>query len=297
VTALLVSIYPGPTEEMAAALVRIAGFIRERAGGGPAIGIHLEGPYLSLAKPGALPAEHFRVYRKSELDLLLDAADGFVKTMTLAPELPGGPALIRHLLRRGVVPSFGHSDAGYDEARQAIAAGVRHATHLFNAMHGIHHRGPGPVVAFLEDDRAHVELIADGFHVQVPVLKLVHAVKARERVILVSDSVEACGLAEGPHSFAGKRVELRGGRVTLPDGTLAGSALTLDHAVALHRRELGLPAAEAVLLASGNPAALLGDRKRGEIAPGRRADLVLLDPALKVLATWLGGTQVWGKRM
>jgi N-acetylglucosamine-6-phosphate deacetylase len=296
VTGLLVSVYPMPMPEMLEALRRIAGFIRD--GAGPAFGIHLEGPYVSPRRPGALPLEHFKVYRRSEVDDLLQAGGGFVRTMTLAPELPGGHDLIRHLLGRGVVPSFGHSDADHEGTRKAIEAGVRHATHLFNAMRGIHHRDPGPVTALLGDERVLVELISDGFHVAPPVLKLVHGAKPRRQVILVSDSVAPCGLAEGAYDFAGKPVHLRGGRVTLPDGTLAGSALAMDRAVALTVKDVGLPLEEAVLLATGNPARLLGEeRARGAVAPGRRADLVLLGRNLRVRATWLEGKQVHGAKL
>jgi N-acetylglucosamine-6-phosphate deacetylase len=293
VTGLLVSIYPMPMDSLLEALDRIAGHIEE--GAGPAFGIHLEGPYVSPRRPGALPAEHFRVYRRNEVEDLLQAGRGLVRTMTLAPELPGGHDLARHLLRRGVVPSFGHSDADHEQTRKAIAAGVRHATHLFNAMRGIHHRDPGPVPALLEDGRVFVEIISDGFHVDPVILRLVHRAKHRGRVLLVSDSVAPCGLRDGPYDFAGKPVLLLEGRVTLADGTLAGSALSMDRAVSLTARDLGLPLEAAVLGATVNPACLLGEgRRRGVIAPGRRADLVLLDRMLRVRATWLGGEHVHG---
>jgi N-acetylglucosamine-6-phosphate deacetylase len=296
VTGLLVSIYPMPMAQLLEAVARIAGHIE--AGPGPAFGIHLEGPYLSPKRPGALPVEHFGVYRRSEVEALLQAGRGRVRTMTLAPELPGGLDLARHLIRRGVVPSFGHSDADHAGTRKAIAAGVRHATHLFNAMRGIHHRDPGPVPALLEDGRVFVELISDGFHIDAPVLRLVHAAKPRDRAVLVSDSVAPCGLPEGAYDFAGRPVHLRGGRVTLPDGTLAGSALSMDRAVSFTVNEVGLPLEEAVLLGTGNPARVLGEeRARGAVAPGRRADLVLLDGSLRVRATWLAGEQVHGAKL
>jgi N-acetylglucosamine-6-phosphate deacetylase len=292
VTGLLVSVYPLAFDALVEAVGRIAGLIR---GGGPAFGIHLEGPYLSPKRPGALPGEHFRLYRRTEVDALLRAGGGLVRTMTIAPEREGGPELIRHLTRKGVVPCFGHSDADYEGTRRAIAAGVRCATHLFNAMRGIHHRDPGPVPALIDDGKVLVELIADGFHVSLPVLKLVHAAKPRG-VILVSDSVAPCGLDDGTYDFAGKPVHLRDGRVTLLDGTLAGSALSMDRAVSLGVKEVGLPLEEVGLLASANPARLLGEgRSRGAIEPGKRADLVLLDRALRVRAVWLGGEQAHGR--
>jgi N-acetylglucosamine-6-phosphate deacetylase len=296
VTSLLVSLYPTAWRESLRVVARIAGHIESRLGGGVAAGIHLEGPYLNPARPGALPGDVFRTYRRRDVDALLAAARGHVRTMTVAPERKGGRELVRHLLRAGVVPAFGHSDAGYEETRRAIDAGIPYATHLFNAMRGIHHRDPGAVTALLEDPRVAVELIADGFHVDVPVLRLVHRVKPRERVILVSDSVHPCGLKPGRYQFAGRPVRAAGGRITLLDGTLAGSLLTLDHAVALHVREVGLSPESSVLLATRNPARAVGwGRTRGEIAPGRRADLVLLDDAMRVRATWLAGRLVHGR--
>jgi len=296
VTGLLLSLYPEPPADMVRTLERLSSLVLAGAGRGIPFGFHLEGPYLSPAKPGALPGRHFRTYDRAETDALLRAGRGLVRTMTLAPELPGGHALVKHLVRKGVVPSFAHSAAGYDETRKAIAAGVRHATHLFNAMNGIHHRAPGPVTALLEDPRVIVELIADGHHVQVPLLRMVHELKDRRSVTLVSDSVAPCGLPPGRYSFAGAPVDLRDGRVTLPDGTLAGSALTLDRAVALHVKELGFPVEEAILLASANPARLVGEKRRGEIRPGFRADLVHLDERLRPRRTWVAGELAWPER-
>lgn len=294
VTTLLLSLYPSPPAASLRVLDRLAGYLDRGAGRGMVAGFHLEGPYLSPKRPGALPVRAFRAYSGAELSALISAARGYLRTMTVAPEREGGMRLIRALLRRGIVPAFGHSDADYALARGAVRAGTRYVTHLFNAMRGLHHRDPGAVTALLEDPRVTVEVIADGHHIDLPVLRLIHALKPRDRVVLVSDSVAACGLPPGRHLFAGKTVELHEGRVTLADGTLAGSALTLDRAVALHVEKLGLPPAEAVLLATRNPARLLGlGRRRGEIAVGRRADLVLLDRKLRVRATWLAGELAW----
>lgn len=295
VTSFLVSLYPSAPAKSLVVLKRIAGYLREGLGGGAALGIHLEGPYLNPARPGALPGSRFRRFQPGDCRQLLEAGGGFVRTMTIAPEVPGGRACARFLERHGVVPAFGHSDAGYEETRAAVRGGIRYATHLFNAMRGIHHREPGAVTALLEDPEVQVELIADGFHVDLPVLRLVHAVKPRRSVVLVSDSVHPCGLKPGLYDFAGKPVRASGGRVTLLDGTLAGSLLTLDHAVRLHTKELGLPPAESVLCASENPARVLGEARRlGSVAPGRRADLVLLDASLRVRKTWLRGVLVHG---
>ena len=292
VTSLLLSLYPAAPQKLLRTIRRLVGFMESGVGGGIAVGIHLEGPFLSPKRPGALPPRHFRPYTPNALGALLEAGQGWVKTMTVAPELPGGMRLIRALQRRGVVPAFGHSDADYAGTRRALTAGVNYVTHLFNAMNGMHHRAPGAVTALLEDSGVSVELISDGYHIDLPMLSLVHRMKDPERVILVSDSVHAAGLRPGRYEFAGHRVILRGGRVTLENGTLAGSALTLDRGVRLHVEKLGLSPAGAVMAATQNPARQIGLDDRGEVAVGQRADLILLDTKLRVVSTWVGGVPV-----
>jgi N-acetylglucosamine-6-phosphate deacetylase len=294
VTSLLASVYPTSWGEALEVLERLSGFIEDGVGGGVAAGIHLEGPFLNPARPGALPARHFRPCSIADANRLLAAARGSIKTMTIAPELPGARRLIAHLRRRGVVPAFGHSDADYETTRRALAGGMAYVTHLFNAMRCMHHRAPGPVAAILEAPDVAVEVISDGFHVEVPMLRLVNRLKPRSRVVLVSDSVHPSGLRDGKYRFAGAEVWLREGRITLADGTLAGSALALDRALALQVERAGTPLGDAVLYATANPAAIIGlERRRGDIAPGRRADLVLLDRKLRVAATWLAGKLVY----
>jgi N-acetylglucosamine-6-phosphate deacetylase len=263
---------------------------------GVAAGIHLEGPFLDPGHPGALPARHFRAYTAAALEELLDAGGGLVRTMTVAPERPGGGRLARHLLRRGVVPAFGHSGSDYEAARSAVGAGIRYVTHLFNAMDGIHHRRPGPVSAFLEDGRVTAELISDGFHVDPAVMRWAARLLSPERICLVSDSVAPCGLRPGRYRFAGKHVRLQGGRVTLADGRLAGSALTLDQAFRVQVKEVGMRPEQAALSASLVPARVLGWSDVGDIAPGKRADLVRLTPGLRVRETYLGGVRVFRKK-
>lgn len=290
VTSLLVSLYPTSWAKSLKVLERISGFIRRGHGLGVAFGIHLEGPFVSPARPGALPRNHFRSPSLKEARRLLAAGDGLVRTMTLAPELKGGKGLIRLCRKNRVVAAFGHSDADYEGTRQAISHGVRYATHLFNAMNGLHHRSPGAVTALLEDPRVSVEVISDGHHVQAPALKLINRLKNEDRVILVSDSIQACGLADGRYRFAGADVFLRHGVVRQENGTLAGSALTLDRALEVQVKKAGTPLEKAVRYCTENPARAAGvSHRAGSIRPGRRADLVLLDAKFRVKATWLGG--------
>ena len=291
VTSLLVSIYPTSWAKSLKVLERISSYIRQGYGRGVAFGIHLEGPFVSPARPGALPKSCFRSPSLKDLRRLLAAGDGLVRTMTLAPELKGAGKLIRFCQKNKVVPAFGHSNADYGETCGAITGGIRYATHLFNAMNGIHHRSPGAVTALLEDPRVAVEVISDGHHVQPPALRLINRLKSEDRVILVSDSTHPCGLKNGRYRFAGAEVDLRDGVVRQKNGTLAGSALTLERALAVQVKEVGTPLEKAVRYCTKNPASAVGaSRRLGSIAPGRSADLVLLDPKFRVKATWLKGT-------
>ncbi|MCZ6793187.1 MAG: N-acetylglucosamine-6-phosphate deacetylase [Planctomycetota bacterium] len=293
VTSLLVSLYPSSWKRSLEVLERIASYLTDEVGGLVAFGIHLEGPFLSPHNPGALPKRHFRPCSTRDAARLLEAGRGTVKTVTVAPELQRSGELIRFLRRRGVVPAFGHSCADYETTRRALGQGVQYVTHLFNAMTGMHHRAPGAVAALLEDPDVAVEIIGDGHHVDIPVLRLVHRSKPPDRVILVSDSVHPCGLPAGRYQFAGDAVIVRGGRIQREDGTLAGSALTLDRALAIQVRRVGLPVDAAVKCCTANPARAVGvERSRGRIARGRRADLVLLDDRLRPQATWLAGELV-----
>ena len=297
VTSVLMSLYAGTPKNTLETVTRAARNLAAPAAGGLFAGLHMEGPYLSLVRPGALPKQHFRTYRDpGELDALITASGGTLRTMTLAPERPGNDRLIAALKRRGIVPCFGHSDADYAQARRALQRGMGCVTHFFNAMRGLHHRSPGPIAAVFEDAAVAAELIVDGHHVDYAALRLVLRSVGPLRTILVSDSVAACGLPEGKYQFAGRTVAVKEGKVTLPDGTLAGSLSTLDAAVRLAVRHLELSPAGATQLVTRNPARLIGLRTRGEIRAGRTADLVLLDRKLRVRATWLRGELAWSRK-
>lgn len=296
VTSVLMSLYAGTPKATVRTVERAARNLASPAAGGVFIGLHMEGPYLSPIRPGALPKRHFRPYDRGELDALVRASCGSIRTMTLAPERPGGDRLIAALKRRGIVPCFGHSDADYEQSRRALARGIGCVTHFFNAMRSLHHRDPGPVAAVLENSDVAAEFIVDGHHVDYAALRLVVRMLGLSRPIMVSDSVAACGLPPGRYSFAGRRVEVGAGTVRLEDGTLAGSLSTLDQSVRLAVRHLDLTPAEATRLVTLNPARLLRLRTRGEVVAGRTADLVLLDRRLRVQATWLRGELAWARR-
>ena len=257
--------------------------------GAQPLGFDLEGPFLARARRGAHDPAHLLApadLPRAALEPLLDG----LRLTTVAPELPGALDLIGWLRDRSVATSVGHSAATFEQARAGFDAGATSTTHLFNAMTGIDHRAPGVALAALLDDRAYVELIADGIHVAPPVWQLIARVKPTDRLMLVSDAVAIAGTDSGRGRIGGLDVEVVDGRVVLAGTTtLAGSAIALDDAV----RNLvahGIPLPAAVGAATRNPLALVGVTDRGRLEVGQRADLVELDEDLRVLRVMRSGT-------
>jgi N-acetylglucosamine-6-phosphate deacetylase len=259
-----------------------------------AIGYHLEGPYLNPKRPGAIWREWFRPPNVAEIEQLLSAAPGWVRLMTLAPELPGGLEAVRALRAGGATASIGHSDARSSEALAAVGAGVTHATHTFNAMRPLHHRDPGVVGAVLVSSAITAELIADGVHVEPVAMQALIQAKGAARVALITDAVAPAGLPDGSYDFDGQPITVKAGKATLADGTIAGSVGTFDAGVRRVVRECGVGLADAALMAATVPARSVGvaDRK-GSITAGRDADLVVLDADLRVRLTMARGRVVY----
>jgi N-acetylglucosamine-6-phosphate deacetylase len=290
VTSFLPTTWTGPPGRTLAALDAIAEAMRRPRPSGAArvLGAHMEGPYLNPVRAGAQDPAHMRPPEPGELDRYLDACD--VRLMTLAPELPANAPVLDELRRRGITASAGHTDATYAQMVEAVARGVRHATHTYNAMRPLHHRDPGTVGACLTLDALRCELIADGHHVDPVALDVLVRARGIGAVVLVSDAVRPTGLPEGLHPLDDRTVEVRDGAVRLPAGGLAGSVLTLDRAL---RNLAGATGHDPMALwpaASANAAQSAGvaDRK-GRLEPGLDADLVLLDDDTRVQATVVEG--------
>ncbi|GMA62706.1 N-acetylglucosamine-6-phosphate deacetylase [Alicyclobacillus fastidiosus] len=264
-------------------------------GGAQILGVHLEGPFISPDKCGAQNPEYVIPPSIELLERLTGIANGLVKKVTIAPERDGALEAIRWMSSRGIIPSIGHTDGTLAQTLAGVRAGARHATHLFNAMRGLHHREGGTVGAALLSDDVICELIADGHHVDVDVMKLVYDVKGREKLVLITDAMTAAGKPDGEYKLGELDVIVEDGVAVLKEGhNLAGSTLTMDAAVRNMVRLVGVNPWDAAHMAALVPARELGlqDRK-GSVAVGKDADLVMMDESLQVVATWVAGRQVF----
>lgn len=257
------------------------------------LGAHLEGPFLAAERRGAHNADFLRSPEPEDVDGLLEAARGTLRQITLAPELPGAMEAIRTLVAAGVRVAVGHTEADYETAARAFDTGATMLTHAFNAMNGIHHRAPGPVVAALEDERVTLELVLDGHHVHETVAALAMR-EAPGRVALVTDGMAAAGAADGDYRLGSLNVTVREGLAVLSGtDTIAGSTLTQDAALRRAVHGIGLPWSEAVAALTSVPARTLGFGDRlGLLAPGYAADAVALDDDGRVTAVWAAGRRL-----
>lgn len=284
VTAFLPTIITSAASGYARALANLRGLAV--AGGARVLGAHVEGTFLSSRRPGTHDPALLRLPSIGEVDGWLEA--GHVRIITLAPELPGAPDVIRHLADRGIVVSMGHSDATWEEARVGAEAGARLGTHLFNAMRPFSHRDPG-IVGYLLASHLPVSVIGDGVHVSSETMALVARIKAPDELVLITDALAGLGMPPGRYALSGIEFITDGTCGRLPNGTLSGSLLPLNRAV----RNLvswGIEPAAAVRAATLNPARVLGvDDRHGRVEVGRPADLVLVDQEWEIVATLIDG--------
>jgi len=293
VTAFLPTIITSPLEQVAAGMRVVTGGRPKDFRGAAPLGLHAEGPFLNPQKKGAHNQQYLR---PPALDTVAGwSPESGVRLVTMAPELPGALEVIGTLASRGVVVSTGHSMATYDEARAGFDAGATYGTHLFNAMPNFGHREPGLPGALLTDDRMTVGFIADGVHTHRSVIDLVWRILGPRRMSLVSDAMAALGMPPGLHRLGEYDVIVDATSCRLTDGgALAGSILEPDQALRNLVEITGCALADALATLTTTPARLLGlERERGQIAPGFRADLVLLSPDLKVQTTIAAGDIVF----
>lgn len=262
-----------------------------QAGEARVLGLHLEGPYLCLAKRGAQPAEFVRPPDAEEFAHWITRSGGCVRKITLAPEVTGAEEIIRLACAQNITASVGHTNATSAEVERAICWGAASATHVFNAMTGLHHREPGAVGASLTRPEIVCEVIADGIHLAPLIVRLVIAAKGPSGAVLITDAIEGAGMPDGEYTLGGQPVFVQNGTAAFADGTLAGSVLTMNAAFINLRRFASVTLPEAALLSSGNALRQLSlDGKLGAIASGMTADLVILHPETGVVeATLIDG--------
>ena len=258
--------------------------------GAQIMGVHAEGPFINPSKKGAQAVEYIR---PADAPFLIENSD-VIRIVTIAPEMPGALDCIREVTEKtGILMSMGHTAANYETAKAGIEAGIRHATHLFNAMTPLNHRDPGVVGASLADDRVSTELIADTFHISPDLFGLVAKVKG-DNLILITDCTRAGGLEDGEYTLGGQPIFVKGIECRLADGTIAGSVLKLNNAVRNMREHTNLPLEQIVRMASINAARCIGlDKTKGSLEAGKDADIILADENFAVSETIIAGETVW----
>ncbi len=283
-----------PMDATLRSLEWLAAAIERGPGQGEAapVGIHIEGPFVSHAKKGMHPAEWILPPTVEVFERMWEASRGTIRLMTIAPEVPGAMEVIRRAVAVGVRVSIGHSNATAGEARAAIAAGAKSATHTFNAMRALDHREPGILGVVLDDDALYAELICDGVHVAPEMSRLWLKAKGVERGMLVTDSMAATGMPDGEYVLGGVAVHVKEDVCTTTGGVLAGSVLTMDRAVANLRAQTGVGLAAAVRMGSVNPARMLGVEGIGEVRVGEAASLNRFDEAGRLVQTFVRGDVV-----
>ncbi|HEX3195666.1 MAG TPA: N-acetylglucosamine-6-phosphate deacetylase [Streptosporangiaceae bacterium] len=309
-TTMLASLVTAPLADLEARAAMLAGLARE----GVIAGLHLEGPFLAAARCGAQDPRHMIAPDVAAFDRLLAMAGGWLRVITLAPELPGAIDLITSVAQAGVIAAVGHTDATADVTAAAVDAGASHATHLFNGMRPLHHREPGPVGALL-DREVSCEVIADGVHLHDTAIRLVARAAGPARLVLITDAMAAAGMPDGRYQLGSMRVDVAGGEARLAAdadsgaddgsgggagprvaGAIAGSTATMA-TVVRHAIAAGLPVIDVAAAASTNPARVLGLAGRtGALCPGLDADLVVCDEAFGLRAVMRRGEWITRSR-
>lgn len=259
-----------------------------REPGAEILGIHLEGPYLNVARKGMQNEAFLRHPDIDEMRQILEYAGGLIKMVTVAPELPGGMEMVTFLAEQDIIVALAHSDANYDEAKTAFSLGASHVTHCFNAMRPIHHRDPGMIIAAFEEEHVSCQAIVDNIHLHPAIVRLMYRNLGKTRMVLISDAMQAMGLPDGEYQFGGHTVHVVEGVARLDDGTLASSTITMGETLQTAVQD-GIRFGDAVYMASTTPATLLKEDRLGVIAKGALANLVLLDEKLNIYWTMIKG--------
>jgi len=263
-------------------------------GGAEFLGFHLEGPFIAPEKRGMIRRASICEPSIEVLEEITEVTGDLLRMMTVAPELDGSIEIIKILVNRSVVASFGHSSASYEETLRGFNAGVSHVTHLFNAMNPIHHRSPGPLLAIFESREVTAQLISDGVHIVPPMVRFAVSMLGLDRCVLITDGMSGMGLPEGKYIYDGVEYISKGGTARYSDGTLIGTTLGLNEIAKRFLRFTGLPPYTIAKVASWNPALVLGlTGKKGSVEEGKDADIVILNQDFSVWKTIVGGKIVY----
>lgn len=277
-------------------LALAAEHVGRNLGGAHLLGIHLEGPFISPQKKGMIRPDCICPPSLQVFNEILNVTKNHLKMMTIAPELPDSRRIIRLLVDSNIIASFGHSNATYEQTLDGFNAGISHVTHLFNAMPCLHHRAPGPLLAIIQTEHITTQLITDGVHIHPAALKFVFETLGQNRIIPITDGMQALGLGDGKFIYNGVEYESKEGTARYKDGTLIGTALGLSQLLEKFMAFTNCPLNVAIKTVTQNPARLLGlEDKKGTIAPGKDADLVLLDYDHSVYTTIVAGKIVFQK--
>jgi N-acetylglucosamine-6-phosphate deacetylase len=268
--------------------------VNKNLGGAVLLGMHLEGPFINEARKGGLDPTGIGPASQDTLNDIFTATGTTLAMMTIAPELPGALDMIRELTRRGVVASFAHSDATYDQTHAGFDAGISHVTHIFNAMPSLHHRKPGPLAAIFERKNISAQIISDGHHLHPAIVRFLHSTLGNERCVCITDGMAGIGLPEGTYLYNGREYVSRSGAARYHDGTLIGSTMSLLKIAYQFKSFTGCTLQAAIDSVTKNPAHVLGlDHKKGCIEIGADADLVLVDADNEAACTIVNGVEVY----
>ncbi|MBI5930913.1 MAG: N-acetylglucosamine-6-phosphate deacetylase [Chloroflexi bacterium] len=292
VTAFLATTWTDTSARITKALETIAAVQGPQVDGATLVGAHLEGPYLNPQKCGA---QNLDLIRRADPEEAMDWLEkGVIRLLSLAPEYDENLWLIQECANRGITVSVAHSAASYDQVLRAVQLGLRHSTHTFNAMSELHHRNPGTVGAVLTTPEIRCELIADNIHVHPAMMKLLLAAKGLEGVILITDAIRGTGMPDGEYPVDDRTIVVKNGVARLPDGTLAGSTVTMEKALANFVKATGRPLADLWQVSSLNAAKAIGiSNRKGSLEVQKDADLVLLDDDMNVYMTVAEGRIVY----
>lgn len=295
VTSFLATTVTARMSKIIAAVENIAACTRQGLEGARLLGAYIEGPYINPQFKGAQPEEYIRDLDIAEVQEIISKSRDTVRVVALAPEKDNAGQVIRHLAAQGIKVALGHSNATYAETVRAIENGASQAVHTFNAMRGLHHREAGITGAVLNNDQIMAELIADGVHVDYPVIQILLRAKRKEDILLITDCMQAGGLVDGEYELGELKVQVRGGIARLGSGALAGSTLKLMDAVRNLVQRAGVSLPDAVNMASLNPARAMGAEDRlGSLEAGKQADIIAVDDDFNVVFTMIGGKVVHG---